>query len=86
MIVSDSRCIEHADFANKNNLREKISQRERQPENSDRLSLLIDRQTGVLSAGNEFNKKLKSTLVMKDYVEEVAKIADILKVHDFNYI
>ena len=86
LIVTDYRCIEHADFPYKRNIKEKVALRERQPENSDRLALLVDSQTGLLSTGVEFSEKLKQTVVFKDKVDEAAKIADILKIHDFNYI
>ena len=42
LLITDYRCVEHADFPNKRNIKEKASQRERQPENSDRLALLMD--------------------------------------------
>ena len=42
LVITDYRCIEHADFAFKRNIKEKVLQRDKQPENSDRLSLLVD--------------------------------------------
>ncbi len=42
LVITDYRCIEHADFPHKRNIKEKVAQRERQPENSDRLALLVD--------------------------------------------
>ncbi len=85
-MITDYRCIEHADFPQKRNIKEKAFQRSAQPENSDRLSLLVDEQNGLFTKGIEFQKKQKSTLWLKDHVSERAKIADILQIHDYNYI
>ena len=86
LVITDHRCIGHADFPHKRNIKEKVIQRERQPENSDRLALLIDHQTGLFTCGTEFSQKLSSRVLIKPKVDERAKIADILKIHDFNYI
>jgi len=40
----------------------------------------------LLTQGVEFKQKLKSSLTLKSCVDERAKIGDILKIHDFNYI
>ena len=86
MVITDYRCIEHADFPNKRHIKEKVAQREKQPENSDRLSLLVDSKIGLFTNGVEFSQKKKPSLILKQGVNEFAKIADILKIHDFNYI
>lgn len=83
LVITDSRCKEHADFPLKKNIREKAIQRQNQPENSDRLALLIDEAKGLLTCGREF---ATPRLVLKRSVDERARIADILKIHDFNYI
>ena len=54
LLITDYRCIEHADFPQKRNIKEKAFQRQSQPENSDRLSLLVDEQTGIFTKGIEF--------------------------------
>ena len=54
LLITDFRCIEHADFTSKRNIRERVLQRSRQPENSDRLSLLVDKKVGILNNGTEF--------------------------------
>ena len=86
LVITDYRCIEHADFPYKRNIKEKVLQRDKQPENSDRLSFLVDEKTGLLTNGIEFSQKRKPSLILKSCVDERAKIADILKIHDFNYI
>ena len=61
------------------------------------MSLLVDEQIGIFTNGIEFVNKnnLRSSksypsppppIILKHNVEERAKIADILKIHDFNYI
>ncbi len=54
LIITDNRCIQHADFISKRNVKEKVLQREKQPENSDRLSLLVDEKIGLFTNGVEF--------------------------------
>ena len=61
-------------------------QRDKQPENSDRMSLLVDQKTGLLTNSIEFLHKRRPSLMLKQNVDEWAKISDILKIHDFNYI
>mgnify|MGYP007004897702 CR=1 FL=1 len=86
MVITDHRCIEHADFPYKRNIKEKVLQRDKQPENSDRLSLLVDQKIGLFTNGIEFAYKRKPSFILKQKVDEWAKLADILKIHDFNYI
>ena len=52
-IVTDETCIAHADFPKKN-MKAKVMHRDQQPENSDRLTLLMDQNIGLLAAGTEF--------------------------------
>ena len=75
--------MSHADFPKKN-MKAKVAQRDNQPENSDRLTMLMDKTNGVLAAAAEFQDK-QQRIVVKSGVTE-AKIADILKIHDFHYI
>ena len=49
MVITDYKCIQHADFPHKRNIREKAAQKMNQPENSDRLSLLVDKETGLFA-------------------------------------
>lgn len=53
-----------------------------QPENSDRLSVLVDPYQGIFRTCTEFEQ---CNLTLKDSAQE-ACVGDILKVHDFNYI
>lgn len=54
LVITDYRCIEHADFPYKRNIKEKVLQRDKQPENSDRLALLVDQKIGLFTNGVEF--------------------------------
>jgi hypothetical protein len=55
-----------------------------QPENPDRLSVLVDGQSGIFTTCTEFVDNCEG-LKIRDAAQE-APIADIFKVHDFNYI
>ena len=48
--------MSHADFPKKN-MKAKVAQRDNQPENSDRLTMLMDKTSGVLAAAAEFQDK-----------------------------
>jgi hypothetical protein len=43
LLITDYRCLDHADFMNGNSLVSRVRQREMQPENSDRLRVLVDK-------------------------------------------
>ncbi len=58
----------------------RIKRREYQVENPDRLSVLLEPCTGILQS--DFFKKTCEFEVTK----EEARLVDILRVHDFNYI
>lgn len=85
LFVTDYRCLDHADFINGQHLVHRIKQREMQPENSDRLRMLVDKQKGVFTRSKEFVENKYSSLVLQD-ASSTSKFVDILKVHDFNYI
>lgn len=61
-----------------------VDQRTCQPENSDRLAVLVDPEIGVFTTCSEFTE-LCEGLHIQDSVKE-ACVGDIFKVHDFNYI
>ena len=66
-------------------LNKRVAQRMQQPENSDRLRILVDKKKGILTKSKEFADNKFSSLV----VQEVAKncmLVDFLKIHDYNYI
>lgn len=76
--------MQHAPFLKSQILSKKCEQRDHQPENSDRLAVLVDPEIGVFTTCAEFTDNCEG-LSVKDSVKE-ACIADIFKVHDFNYI
>ena len=53
-----------------------------QPENAERLMVLIDKNSGALTQAAEFNR---DKVVIRE-VSKPAGLADVLKVHDFRYI
>lgn len=65
-----------------NNPKSKAEQREIQPENADRLAILVDPAAGVFTQGNE--SKLQN-LSFRSSTRK-AYISDVLKVHDFHYV
>jgi hypothetical protein len=83
--MTDYRCLDHAPFLKPASFPKKCEQRNAQPENSDRLSVLVDEKTGIFTSCTEFTE-LCEGLIIKDTVSQEASIGDILKVHDFNYI
>jgi hypothetical protein len=64
LLVTDYRCLEHADFINGNHLALRVKQRESQPENSDRLRILVDKQKGIFTKSREFVDNKYSSLVI----------------------
>ena len=48
--------------------------------------MLVDSQIGILTNGVEFSTGKRPAVSLKQHVNDRAKIADILKIHDFNYI
>lgn len=63
-MITDSRCLEHADFINGQHLAQRVKQRDCQPENSDRLRVLVDKQKGVFTRSREFLENKYSSLVL----------------------
>jgi len=82
-VITDQYCLQHAGFFNYPNVKERVFQKENQPENAERLMVLIDKAKGVLTKAqtltNQPNYFLKET-------STEAKLADILRIHDFRYI
>ena len=56
LVITDYRCLDHATFVKGNVLSARVSQRVSQPENSDRLNILVDPKHGVLSKSTEFSE------------------------------
>lgn len=56
LIITDQRCLKHAGFPNYANVIDRVSQKNQQPENAERLMVLIDSKTGVLTQANEFSQ------------------------------
>lgn len=54
LVVTDERCIDHAGFENYSNIIKRVRQKDEQPENAERLMVLIDKDHGVLTAMDEF--------------------------------
>lgn len=73
----------HADFDNYQNCQKRVAQKEDQPENSERLLVLIDSEKGVLTQSDALIQNPRYQV--KDSVSPV-KISDVLRVHDYNYL
>jgi hypothetical protein len=52
--MTDRYCLKHAKFLNYQNVSERVEQKGMQPENAERLLILIDKDKGVLSKLDEF--------------------------------
>lgn len=84
LFITDPRCLEHAPILKPQIFSKRFEQRESQPENSDRLHILMNSDDGLFTKSTEFSER-QNGLEVKESSNE-AYIADILKVHDFNYI
>jgi hypothetical protein len=73
----------HADFENYQNCQKRVEQKKDQPENSERLMVLIDSEKGVLTQSDALIQNPRYQV--KDMVAPV-KISDVLRVHDYNYL
>ena len=49
LLITDPRCLEHAGFDKYHNVARRKAQKEEQPENAERLMVLIDSDHGVLT-------------------------------------
>lgn len=83
LLVTDKRMLLHADFDNYQNCQKRVAQKEDQPENSERLMVLIDSEKGVLTQSDALIQNPRYQV--KDSVSHV-KISDVLRVHDYNYL
>lgn len=83
LIVTDERCEQHAGFENYSNIPKRVRHKDEQPENAERLMVLIDKDRGVLTAMDEF--KNNNEVFVKEVVQEAAH-ADVFRVHDYNYL
>lgn len=82
-IVTDKTCLQHAGFQNYANVQERVMQKDNQPENAERLMVLIDQNTGALTKAREFKKNDRVTI---KEVSKAATIADVIRIHDYRYI
>ena len=82
-VITDPYCLRHAGFENYANVMERVKQKDSQPENAERLMVLMDQDKGVLTRDTTITAdpryELKESVVP-------ANIGDVLKVHDYRYI
>ena len=83
LIITDERCLEHAGFENYHQVANRVRHKSDQPENAERLMVLINKDRGVLQATEEFSKDIN--VLFKQSIKEVA-LADVFRVHDYNYL
>lgn len=81
-MITDPRCLEHAGFDKYHNVARRKSQKEEQPENAERLMVLIDSDHGVLTKNQDF---LDDSYLVQTTAKP-ASLADIYRVHDYNYL
>ena len=48
-VITDQYCLNHAGFINYQNVHERVGQKDFQPENAERLMVLIDKNKGMLT-------------------------------------
>lgn len=61
-IVTDRLCLQHAGFQNYANVQERVAQKDEQPENAERLMVLIEGNTGALTRAKEFKDNARVTI------------------------
>lgn len=83
LIITDKFCLQHAGFQNYANVQERVLQKDSQPENAERLMVLIDSNTGCLTQAQEFKQSSRVTI---QEVSTSATISDALRIHDYRYI
>lgn len=83
LVITDKICLEHAGFSNYANVKERVMQKDNQPENAERLMVLIDPSKGVLTKSSILNRLANFTLVE---TSTEAAISDVLRIHDLRYI
>lgn len=54
-MITDERFLLHAGFDNYSNTQKRKNHKDEQPENAERLMVLIDHERGTLTAAEEFN-------------------------------
>lgn len=81
VMITDDRCLSHAGFDNYKNILKRVRHKDDQPENAERLMVLIDNNKGVLTCRDEFvGNEVKSQglfEVVKKTTE--ASISDVLR-------
>ncbi len=83
LLITDERCLQHAGFDNYHNIVKRKHHKDEQPENAERLMILIDENKGVLTKADEFTQN--PSYVIKKEAKPVA-IGDLYRVHDYNYL
>lgn len=49
LLITDERCLDHAGFDQYHNIQRRVKHKDEQPENAERLMILIDKDKGVLT-------------------------------------
>ena len=83
ILITDDRCLQHTGFDKYHNVAKSQQQKEEQPENAERLMVLIDKERGVLTQASEF---LQSERYSVQRQAKQAALADVYRVHDYNYL
>ncbi len=53
-MITDERCLNHAGFDKYHNVQHRQRHKDEQPENAERLMILINQDQGVLTESTEF--------------------------------
>ncbi len=54
MVITDKNCLSHAGFENYKNVLKRVRHKGEQPENAERLMVLISEDKGVLTKQEDF--------------------------------
>lgn len=54
LVITDKRCLKHAGFDNYQNVLKRVRHKDEQPENAERLLVLLNEELGALTQREEF--------------------------------
>lgn len=86
LLLTDPRCLDHAGFDQYHNITKRSQQKDEQPENAERLMVLIDKERGVLTQSEDLLEKGICGYIVKEEVAKPAALSEVFRVHDYNYL
>ena len=82
-MITDDRYVQHAGFDNYSNVVKRKNRKDEQPENAERIMILTNKETGILTESEIFVSNQCYTV--QRGTQPVA-LGDVLRIHDYNYL